>query len=1117
MKTNIKHPLLSVIVASATLWLLHAPHVLRAAPPSVSSATLTAWLEAADVNGNGTVPANGAPVTVWVNKAAGGVGNFTVPTGGTVDPAYVAASGAFNGLPVVRFTSGNGRRLQNSTGFGNNVTVIYVGRKSGGVSGRLLSSVAGNWLLGYWDVKMNCSFWNGAGNYAGTATADNSPHVWVGAANGATFQVYRADVGAEALVDAGNGGQGPSGLSLGGSSSEVGGGDIGELLVYNAALSQADRQSVEAYLVAKWLPTAPVVDAAPQPVSAFVGEYATLTVVAAGLAPLSYQWRKHDLEIAGATNASYAFNGRLGPSDEGPYAVVITNLYGSTTSAAAVVTVAAVTAVTDGLAAYWAFDETSGATAADATANANHGALVNFPADDTQWVAGQVGGALQFRGAGGNDYVSVDNYPKPGSTMTLSAWVWADARPTWATIVKNWPSSQQQFHFGLQDSAGDLSNFLVQQGGAIVGPVREGAGTPLPLGSWQHVALVCNGRVMQLYRNAVPVGIPLAYNGTFQTNPVNPYLSIGAKRNDVTVDSYWQGRMDDLGLWTRGLTPDEIFSIYKAGTNGQPLTSAVMGNPPTITVQPQGMTRYVGEFTAALSASAAGTEPLSYQWQKDGADVPGASSTTLNLGQATNGSGGTYTLIVTNIYGSVTSAPAVVTVTEVTSVSDALAGYWNFDEGAGALLVDNSGNGNDGTLMNFPGDDSQWVAGRIGGALNFRGPVNGDYVVVPNYPKPNATLTVCAWVWADSRTTWATIVKNWPSLAAQFHFGLNYTQGDLSNYLIPQGGGQLGPVREGAGSPLPLGSWQHVALVCDGRTMQLYRNGTPAGAPLAYNGTINTNLANQSLGIGAKLGLTGVPPADVDSGYWHGKMDDLGLWTRALSPDEILAVFVAGLNGAPLTDAAVGALPPAIGTPPQSLTVTEGEGATFSVVAGGTPTLFYQWRKNGLDIADATNAALSLANLCAGDAGEFDVVIRNVAGSVTSAPPATLTILPLTETVPIIEGLVGHWAFDETTGTNALDSTLGASHGNLNNFPADDSQWGSGQIGGALTFRGPGAGDYVVVPNYPKPSSNLTISAWAWADARPTWARNPLRAHGGRWGLEQLPHPTGRRFRRPCA
>lgn len=1094
MKIRTKQQFRNVLAALATLGLFHAPDVLHAAPPAVSSATLTAWLDAADPNGNGTLPANGDPVATWVNKAAGGIGDFGVSASGTVSPAFVSVSGAFNGQPVVRFKASTGKWLTNTVNLGNNVTVLYVGRKNGTDSGRLVTARFNNWLLGYWGTKMGCSYWGSVGNYAGTVASDNRAHVWVASASGTQFQVFQAEPGSEAQIDSGNLGQGPNGLALGSynNGSEVGGGDIGELLVYNGALSQTDRTNVEAYLVSKWIPTVPVIDAAPQPVAAYAGEFASLSVAAAGTAPFAYQWRKNETELPNATNATYGFSGALTTNDAGSYTVVVSNALGSVTSAPVAVVVLPVTSVANGLAAYWPFDETSGLTANDATTNANHGALVNYTGDDSQWLAGRIGGALAFRGGGGaldtSNYVFVATYPKPATTLTLVAWVWADSRPSWATIIKNWPSAQQQFHFGLEGTAGDLSNYLMQQGPTQVGPVREGAGTLFPTNSWQHVALVCDGKMMRLYRNGVPVGTPMAYNGTIQNNPVNPYLSIGAKRNGTVVDSLWQGKMDDLGLWTRGLPADEIFAIYKAGTNGQPLTAAVLGNPPTITLPPQAVTRYVGEFAAPLSVTAAGTEPLFYQWRQDGSEVPGANASTLDLGPLTNGGGGVYSVVVSNAYGSVTSAPALVTISEVTAVSDGLAGYWNFDEGSGSLLIDNSGFGNDGTLMNFPTDDSQWGAGQVGGALSFRGPAGADYVLVPNYPKPTATLTLCAWVWANARTTWATIAKNWPSTASQFHFGLNDVQGDLSNYLMPQGAGQVGPVREGASSPLPLGSWQHVALVCDGRAMQLYRNGVPVGAPLAYNGSINTNLANQSLGIGAKIGPTGVPPTTADSGYWQGKMDDLGLWTRALSGDEILAVYVAGLNGAPLTEAIVGALPPAIGTPPRSLTVTEGEGAAFSVIAGGTPELSYQWRKNGMDLPGATNTALALSNLCVGDTGNFDVVIRNIAGAITSTPPAILTILPLTDSVPITAGLIGHWAFDEATGTTAHDATANANHGLLTNFPNDDSAWIPGQIGGALAFRGPSTGDYVVVPDYPKPASNLTISAWVWADARTTWA-----------------------------
>ena len=561
-----------LFVAGFALLLASSYTRLCAAPPAVTTGTLTVWLDATDVNGNATTPANGAAVTTWVNKA-GGVGNFTVSAGGTDNPSFTAISSAFNNQPVVHFTAGMGKWLLNSANLGNTVTVLYVGRKSGSDSGHLVSASGNNWLLGYWNTKMNCSYWVNTGNYQGTATADNVAHVWAGVANGSTFTCYRADLGvAEAQFDSGALGAGPSSLTLGSwNGAEVGGGDIGELLVYSGALSQADRTNVEAYLLGKWFSNAPVMVGLVPALAAYVGEYATLRASPSGAAPLFCQWRKNGIVIAGATGADYSITHSLSTNDAGSYSLIVTNVHGSVTGTVAV-TVTPVTGITNALIAYWKFDQTNGALALDVTTNANHGAMINFPSDSSKWVSGKIGNALSFRGSGYSDYIFVTNYPKPCSSMTISAWVWADARPTWATIIKNWPSANGQFHFGLQDTAGDLSNFLYEQGGVAIGPVRENS--VFPLGSWQHVATVCDGQTMRLYRNGLLVGT-LPYNGTIQTNAVNQSLSIGAKwLSGTSADSFWQGKMDDLGLWSRGLTASEIAAIYGAGLEGRSLDTA---------------------------------------------------------------------------------------------------------------------------------------------------------------------------------------------------------------------------------------------------------------------------------------------------------------------------------------------------------------------------------------------------------------------------------------------------------------------------------------------------------------------------------------------------------------
>jgi hypothetical protein len=65
--------------------------------------------------------------------------------------------------------------------------------------------------------------------------------------------------------------------------------------------------------------------------------------------------------------------------------------------------------------------------------------------------------------------------------------------------------------------------------------------------------------------------------------------------------------------------------------------------------------------------------------------------------------------------------------------------------------------------------------------------------------------------------------------------------------------------------------------------------------------------------------------------------------------------------------------------------------ATLRVVASGFPTLFYQWVKNGQNLANATNSTLSISNAAVADAGQYSVAVSNLGGVRISAF-ATLTV-----------------------------------------------------------------------------------------------------------------------------
>jgi hypothetical protein len=83
---------------------------------------------------------------------------------------------------------------------------------------------------------------------------------------------------------------------------------------------------------------------------------------------------------------------------------------------------------------------------------------------------------------------------------------------------------------------------------------------------------------------------------------------------------------------------------------------------------------------------------------------------------------------------------------------------------------------------------------------------------------------------------------------------------------------------------------------------------------------------------------------------------------------------------------------PGITTQPASQTNLVGTTATFTVIAGGSTPLSYQWSKNGANIAGATSTNFTVLNVQTNDAGTYSVAITNAFGSIISSN-AMLTVL----------------------------------------------------------------------------------------------------------------------------
>jgi hypothetical protein len=147
-------------------------------------------------------------------------------------------------------------------------------------------------------------------------------------------------------------------------------------------------------------------------------------------------------------------------------------------------------------------------------------------------------------------------------------------------------------------------------------------------------------------------------------------------------------------------------------------------------------------------------------------------------------------------------------------------------------------------------------------------------------------------------------------------------------------------------------------------------NASPGGGTLATGGTTNVTV---SLSSNAYSLTSRIYTATV----WFTNLNDGVVQSRQFT----LAV---GL--------------PTILSQPQGLAVCDGSPASFNVSVSGTPTLYFQWQKNGTNLTDGTNisgsttATLVLNPTTTNDDGSYTVIITNTCGSVISSVASLVVV-----------------------------------------------------------------------------------------------------------------------------
>jgi len=221
-----------------------------------------------------------------------------------------------------------------------------------------------------------------------------------------------------------------------------------------------------------------------------------------------------------------------------------------------------------------------------------------------------------------------------------------------------------------------------------------------------------------------------------------------------------------------------------------------------------------------------------------------------------------------------------------TAAQGELMGWWKLDEGSGTTAYDSSGNGRDGTVNGDP----QWVAGWLGGALDF----DGDDHVDTGYTDDLANWTIAAWVKSPAAPS-----GDAPSGPVHkennYQFNWNHSDATYRGAAALNVGGTWYAAKY---EPLEADTWYHIAATYDGENLKAYRDGVLITDNSAPSGTPNADSNTLKLARHASAAQ-----------FYTGIVDDARVYDEALPEADIQSImFGTGIPTAVSPSPADGAL-----------------------------------------------------------------------------------------------------------------------------------------------------------------------------------------------------------------
>jgi hypothetical protein len=175
-----------------------------------------------------------------------------------------------------------------------------------------------------------------------------------------------------------------------------------------------------------------------------------------------------------------------------------------------------------------------------------------------------------------------------------------------------------------------------------------------------------------------------------------------------SVLSFASVSLSDAGSYTVRIT--NVAGTVTSSAGVLSVAPAVVVTAPQITAPPQSATAAPGG-SASFSVTVTGSQPLTYQWRKDGAALVGATASTLTLHNLQLANAGAYSVSVTNAAGSVTSIPAQLVVSSTATPNTVGAFFGTFDGGRGSFALHLRADGS-GTFLGYVRDGSLALVNR---------------------------------------------------------------------------------------------------------------------------------------------------------------------------------------------------------------------------------------------------------------------------------------------------------------------------------------------------------------------------------------------------------------------